>query len=165
MPRYALRVTPSTRGAMEAQGMPIAGSIALALIVAAGVVFVLRARASELRVCRDVLRGLIDGSPSIGRSIDWEHLRALGVDVGATYRQLPNERERAGYRQAFIEQFANGFRRASGVADGFRAWRVQRRADAAVVVAADYEAKHRTLLMSVSSARSQKVEKMEWVSK
>ena len=147
---------------MEPRRIPVMGSIALALIVAAGVVFVLRARTSELRVCRDVLRGLIDGSPSIGRSIDWEHLRALGVDVGATYRRLPNERERAGYRQAFIEQFTEGFHQARGVADGFRAWRVQQRADAAVVVAADYEAKRQTLLMSVSASEPKRVEGIQW---
>ena len=147
---------------MDAQGMPIAGSIALAFIIAAGAVFVMRDRASELRVCQDVLRGLIDGNPRINRSIAWERLRALGVDVGSAYRQLPNEQERSAYQRAFIALFAQGFRRANGQANGFSRWRVQRRAGERVIVAADYEPHHRTLLLTVPASGPKRIESMQW---
>ena len=169
--------------------IPVGGSLTLLVVGAAAIAVALSGRRTEVTVCRETVRGLIDGSPRVGRSIGWERLQAMGVDVGATYRRLPNERDRSEYRQAFIGQFREGFRRAHGQADGFRHWRVQQRLGERVIVAADYtpstrpsagsglaqdsalrtepaglQPHHRTLMLTVPASGPKKVEKMDWVS-
>ena len=147
---------------IQTRGAPWMGSITLLLVGATAVAVALSARRSEVAVCRETLRGLIDGSQTVGRSINWEQLQAMGVDVGATYRRLANEREQAAYRRAFIAQCAQGFRRARGSADSFRRWRLLTREPGRIIVAADYEAKHKTILVALSDSGTKKVESIQW---
>lgn len=141
---------------------PVMGSIALALLAVAGGVFIMRLRESDVRFCRALLEDLADGKPSVNRQIDWARLVALDVDVGATYAQLPSDQERARYRRAFIEHFSKGFRQAGGASKGFRHWRVHAREAQRVVVAADYEARQKTLLMTIPASGPKKLEAIRW---
>ena len=147
---------------MEKPGTPVIGSIALAILAAVVLVVIARIVQSDVAFCREVFRGLVEGKPSVQRRIDWEHLSALNVNVGATYTRLPNDQERADYRRTFIEHFSKGFRQVGGTTAGFRHWRVLARKDQKVVVAADYEAKQKTLLMSVPASGTRKLETIQW---
>lgn len=142
--------------------MPVMGTIVLLLLVAAAAVFIMRISHSEVGFCREVLKGLAEGRSSVKQRIAWERLRALDVDVGATYQALPNEEERSKYRQAFVLSFSQGFRHAGGVPSGFVNWRVHGRSGKQLVIAADYPAKQKTLLMGIPAAGSKKVETIQW---
>lgn len=142
--------------------MPVMGTIVLLLLAAAAAVFIMRISQSEVGFCREVLKGLAEGKPSVKGRIAWERLRALDVDVGATYQALPNEVERSKYRQAFVLSFSQGFRRQGGSVKAFQRWRVHERRGTQVVVAADYPAKQKTLLMGIPASGPRKLETIQW---
>lgn len=147
---------------MERTATPLIGSAVLVLAIGAVAVFAMRG-GSDVEVCRRVFQGLAEGRPGVHRRIDWERLKALDVDVGATYAALPDNQERARYRQAFIERFAAGFQGTGGRPEAFVGWRAQGRTDdGRVVVAADYEGKHKTLLLGVSGGWRKKVVSIQW---
>ncbi len=147
---------------MEKTQTPVVGSVVLLLLAAAAGTVFLRAGKSDAEFCRTVLNGLAQGKPSVTKRIDWDRLQALQVDVGATYRKLPNDGERAKYRAAFIANFANGFHRSGASVDAFRRWRVQERTADRIVIAVDYEAKRKTLLMTIPSSGRKKLESLQW---
>ena len=134
----------------------------LILTAIAVVAAVMRLTQGEAGFCREVLRNLVNDRQSAQRQIDWEHLQAVGVDVGKTYTGLPDDQARAQYRKAFIDNFAMGFRRVEGNLSAFRNWRVQTRDGNRIVVAADYEAKHKTLLFSLPAVGGKKIEAIQW---
>jgi len=147
---------------MERTHTPLVGSIALGLLLAAGAAFVLRMGQSDVDWCRGVLNALTKGKTSVSRQIDWEHLTALGVNVGATYRGLPNDQERAKYQQTFVQAFAAGFQHTGGDVNRFNHWRVLTHQGQQVVVAADYEGKQKVLLMAIPASGQKKLESLQW---
>lgn len=148
---------------MEKPQTPVIGSIALVLIAAAAVLLVMRRGAGDVAFCRTVLTGLVNGKPSVvAQRLDWEHLNALGLDVGATYTSLPNDAERKQYRQAFVRSVSSEFKRVGGTAKGFSRWRLHGREPGRVVVAADFPAKGKTLLMTLPASGTKKVQALQW---
>ena len=103
----------------------------------------------DVRLCRRALAHLVNGNLSAGRAIDWAHLQALDVDVGAAYAALPNRQEQLNYERAFIQNFAGGFRKNGGRLDALTHWRVE--PDGTVSV--DYPAKQTTLVFRLSGRR------------
>ena len=112
----------------------------------------------DIRFCRRALAQLVNMNLSVGRSIDWAHLQALEVNVGATYAALPSRQEQADYEQAFIRNFAGGFRKNGGRLDGFTRWRVA--SDG--TVSADYPAKQKTLVFHLSGGKGRQLEGLGW---
>jgi hypothetical protein len=104
----------------------------------------------------------VSGRQSVQSRIDWERLKALEVDVGATYAALPDEKEREAYRQAFIERFSRGFGSTGAGLKDFAGWRVQERAEDRTVVAADYPKKRKVLLFELSALGGRKVTGIRW---
>ena len=147
---------------MEQSQKPLVGYAALILGAIAVVMVIARLSQGEAGFCREVFRNLVDDRQSAQGQIDWEHLTAVGVDVGKTYTGLPNDQARAQYRKAFVDNFAMGFRRAEGNLSAFRNWRIQARDGDRIVVAADYETKHKTLLFSIPASGQRKVEAIQW---
>ena len=127
----------------------------LVIVVAA---FLLNFVGQEVRFCRRVLTGLANGNPSVRQAIDWERLQAIGIDVGAAYAQLPSDKERREYQDAFIRSFAEGFRQQGGSVKVFTHWRVE--GDG--TVAADYPAKNRNLLFQLSGGWRKQVVGIQW---
>ena len=115
----------------------------------------------EVGFCRRMLGALTTGQWYVQSSIDWEQFQALGVDVGSAYRELPNEEERAKFRQAFIMQCAEGFRKEHGRLGDFINWRLQQRGPVAMV-AADYPLKQKTLLFQVSTIGEKRLQQLQW---
>lgn len=130
----------------------------MGLAVVAVVVLLVRFMNRDIALCRATLTGLANGQSSVQRHIDWEHLKALDVDVGLTYTQLPKN-EKAGYRQAFISYFAKGFRYVAGDTQAFTNWRMQ--PDGSIAV--DYSAKQRTLVFHVTDSwLHRRVQAIQW---
>lgn len=147
---------------METKRTPLIGYAVWLMVAAIVLLFVLRLSQGEVAFCRNVFRNLVNGSQSAQRHIDWEHLKAVGVDVGKTYTELPNDQARAQYRKAFVSNFAMGFRRTEGNLGAFRRWRVQGRDGDRIVVAADYETKQTTLLLSIPASGKKQLEAIQW---
>ncbi len=112
----------------------------------------------DVRFCRRTLAQLVNSDLSVSRAIDWPHLQALEVNVGATYAALPNRQEQVSYEQAFIRSFAQGFRQSGGRLNGFTRWSVARDG----TVSADYPAKQKTLVFHLSAGRPHQLEGIGW---
>ncbi|MBI3319008.1 MAG: hypothetical protein HYZ89_00245 [Candidatus Omnitrophica bacterium] len=147
---------------MVSRGTPVIGYAALTLGAIAVVAVVMRLNQGEVGFCREAFQNLVNGNQAAQRQIDWERLTAVGADVGKAYTQLSNDQARAQYRKAFVNNFAIGFQRAEGSLGSFRNWRVHGRDGERVVVAADYEAKHKTLLLSIPASGQRKLEAIQW---
>jgi hypothetical protein len=139
-----------------------AGYAILAVIGAGLLIGLTRIGRSDVRFCREVLEGLVNGRPAVHRRIDWGRLQAAGVDVGTTYSALPNAKERVQYEQAFIANFARGFAQAQGRVSDFHDWRVAAREPGGVVVAADFKDSGRSLLFLVGTQGARKLAALEW---
>ncbi len=135
---------------------------AAVLVVVGGLLVFLQSVSAEIRVCRSALEGLSRGQAWAQGRVDWNRLSAMGMNVGATYASLPNDRERARYRQAFITQFSKGFKGTGASARDFINWRVVERETDRIVVAADYPGKGKTLLMTITARGKQRVESIQW---
>ena len=137
-------------------------SAGMALAVAA-IVLGVRWVNRDVDFCRGVFRDLVHGRQAVQQRLDWEHLQAVGADIGADYAWLKGEQNLSDYRKTFIEYFVKGFTSQGARFEQFTNWRVLRRAGGAVTVAADYAAKGRTLLFTVPAARPRKVAAIQWL--
>lgn len=125
------------------------GGVVLAVVL--GVAALMQLRNTEVNFCRKVFDGLIQGNLAIESRIDWDELKAMGVDIGSTYRGYEKELDRAQYRQAFIGSFGRGFRGEGGKLSTYRNWRIAERNDETVTVAVDDDLHGKTLLLTVSA--------------
>ncbi|GEM_PF-6274077 len=130
-----------------------------ALIASAAIV--LNVTRGDVDRGRAVFSGLVYGRQNVQRDIEWEHLRGLDVDVGQAYRALPSDKERTGYRRAFVENFAKGFAIAHAKVSDFVNWRIAQRSPETVSVAADYRGKGRTLLVMLNASTKHLVS-LQW---
>ena len=134
---------------------------ALTVAVVAGAAGLLHHRLSDVELGRRTFEALAAGASSAQSRVDWDHLTALGVDVGAAYRALGSQDRRA-YREAFVTNFARGFQSTGATARAFVHWRVEQRTPHQVVVAAEYPAKRRTLLVLLPAAGPKRVVGIGW---
>ena len=116
----------------------------------------------DARLCRQVLEGLVRGSPRAERLIDWENFVALGFDVGVFYRRIPEELQRSKYRRDFIRNFATGFHYVKGDFKKFTNWRVLKKKGTKVIVGADYLLYNKTILFTLSKLGRTKLTAIDW---
>ena len=144
-------------------GFDVKHVAAVALLVV-GIGLAVRLSQGEAGFARTFFVKLMDGNPALEDAIDWQHLRAMEVDVGAAYTGLASDKERADYRVTFIVSIARGFQQSGARTGDFVHWRVHERADDRTVIAADYPKKRRTILLAFSDASGkQKLEGIQWV--
>lgn len=118
---------------------------------------------NEVTLCRNIFKGLIQARQSVQKYIDWENFKALGLDIGATYNKFPNDKEKSDYRREFIKNLSSGFKRQGGRFNAFSGWRIYKRSDEGTVVAADYKAKAKTMLFTLSgSGYPRKLTAIQW---
>ena len=79
---------------------------------------------SDVKFCRSVLNGLIQGRASVSKHIDWENLSIMNLDAGAAYKKLPNDKEKKDYQQAFIKNFSLAFKKLGANINMFVNWKV-----------------------------------------
>lgn len=147
---------------MEERQVPMIGSVILVLVAVLGWVVWAQRGKSDVDFCRDVFARLMQGKPAVASKIDWEHLKALGVDVGRAYTRLPDTTQKANYRKAFIAGAALGFRQAKAMPAAFTNWRVMGSQNGHVMVAADYPAKQKTLVMARATTGKKLVDSIQW---
>lgn len=152
----------ATEATVRTPRKPVIGSVMLAALAATAVIYVVRMDRGELAHYRAVFAGLVGGRASVQRDIAWERLEAMGVHVGETYTHLPDDRQRAQYRQAFIRSVAAAFRQQGGAARSFTRWRIAERTAERVVVAADYPAKEKVLLLEFAASGPKQLKAIRW---
>ena len=141
----------------------IAYAAAIALGVA-GLALAVRAFGhDDVAWCRRVFSALAQGQQYIQQDIDWDLFRALDSDVGALYRQLSTDDEKANYRRMFINRFGEGFRQSKARLGDFTNWRLQGRQDEGqLVVAADHVSKSKTVLFTISTIGHRRLQGIQW---
>lgn len=117
---------------------------------------------SDIDFCRTTFSGLMKGDYSVAKNIDWENFKALGTEVGKTYTGLPNDKERAKYRDAFIKSSAKGFQYAKGSINNFINWRVYSQDGEEKVIACDYPLHNKVLLFTLSKFGGRKIIVINW---
>jgi hypothetical protein len=93
---------------------------------------------SDVGFCRSTFIGLLKGNQGIADRIAWDELKAMDVDVGATYRQLPTDKEKRDYRKAFVTRCAKGFYMTAGKVKDFVEWHLFQESNKEFVVTARY---------------------------
>ncbi len=139
------------------------GYAATLIGITVAIILVMKWMTGDVDFCRGVFRGLINGSVSVQREIDWAHLQAVGSDVGQAYRQFRLDSDRINYRANFIRAFAQGFQRTGGTLQAFTNWRVVDRQPDVVTIAADYRAKGKTLLFKIPASGRKRLLALAWL--
>ncbi len=140
----------------------IVGYVVAVITILAAVALWMRWSNQEVEFCHRVLGDLVHGRQAAQRSIDWEHLKAMGVDVGAAYALLPDDKARAKYRETFIKGFAEGFRRINGQMSAFAHWRIYKRETDSTIVATDDTRHKKTLLFTIPATGAKQIEGIQW---
>ena len=146
----------------ENKEVPVLEYTILAAIIIACLLFVYQAKTRDINLARSVLNGLAGGRYEVEKRIDWDNLKGLDVNAGAAYSKFPNEIEKVGYKRAFIQNFAIGFKRANGNLQSFTNWRVYSKDNSQIIVAADYQGHNKTLLFAIPATGKKKVNSIQW---
>ena len=94
---------------------------------------------SDVNLARHIMTQLASGRYTIRHQIDWPNLFVLSKDVGAEYRNLPNDKEREGYEIAFIEAYKRGFHMTGASMAYFVNWRLFHRKAGLTIAVADMQ--------------------------
>jgi len=92
---------------------------------------------TDVQLTHRIFNSLCSGNRGVENLIDWETLKAVGMDVGQAYSKIISEKERADYRRAFFYNLTFSFKAAKGRTSAFFNWRVQNRVGNNTIVAAD----------------------------
>ena len=79
-------------------------------LVVIGILFLFKVKHNELDVARAALAGLIQANSSVASLLNWEKLKAVGVDVGAEYSAFKIDKDKVNYKKYFIRGFSAGFK-------------------------------------------------------
>ncbi len=144
------------------KGIPVLEYAVLIIAVIAAFMFFLRVKTDDINLCRTVFSGLTKGNYGVQKYIAWESLKAMRVDVGATYAQFTTEKQRAEYKKLFIRYLSFGFRQAGGKLSAFTNWRIYNRDSEKTVVAADYSGYKKTILFTIPKYGRRKLTAIQW---
>jgi hypothetical protein len=119
---------------------------------------------NDVDFARTCLKRLIKGNYyKVAKMIEWPSFFALKVDVGKTYRSLPDDKERVKYIKKFIKSFSWGFKQAEGKFNYFINWRIRSSDSDKTVVAADHKITNNTLLFTIIHRKGErKLVRLEW---
>ncbi len=120
--------------------------------------------ASDVDFAKYVFTRMAKGSLGVEKYIGWESLKAVGVDVGGTYKKF-NEKDKLGYRKAFLKNYSFSFRTAGGSLKYFHNWRIHSQDSAKTTIAVSTQ--NLTLLLDISndSRNKRKLIGMDWLKK
>ena len=116
---------------------------------------------NDVEYAKKVFQLLADGDDSVKPMIDWEHLKMMGVDVGAMYTSTSGEAARDKETTNFIRGYSNSFKKSGGTVEALTNWREDSRAGANTVVAADIRSGQRLLITVAHVDGQQKVSTLE----
>ncbi|HEY9401642.1 MAG TPA: hypothetical protein VIQ24_03030 [Pyrinomonadaceae bacterium] len=92
---------------------------------------------TDLVFAREAVEGLLAGDVAVADAFDWENLKVPGMDVGESYREMPDDENPDEVRQEFIENFSESFKQSGASASDLKNWREEGRAGERTVVAVD----------------------------
>ncbi|MDD2679222.1 MAG: hypothetical protein PHO03_00250 [Candidatus Omnitrophica bacterium] len=141
---------------------PILEYAILAGVVIVFLIFIFQIRTGDVNFCRAIFKDLAGGRYGVQKYIDWEHFQGLDIDVAATYNSFATQKEKTGYKKAFIQSFSRGFKNAGGRYKAFVNWRIYSKAGNQITVAADYQGRNQTLLFTLPSAGKKKLIALQW---
>lgn len=117
---------------------------------------------TDTQLARRIFNGLCSGNRGVEKLIDWENLKATGVDVGNTYSRFVYEKERLDYRKMFFFNLSYAFKATGGKAQAFVNWRVKLQDIDKTVIAADLTV-GKVLLLTLSHKNGKrKLIAIEW---
>jgi hypothetical protein len=91
---------------------------------------------SDVGFAKTLLFSMVNGS-AVESAIDWETFKTDEQDIGAVYKALPNDTEKASFRKEFLSGFARSTPNIKANPGGISNWRVKSESPAETVVAAD----------------------------
>ncbi|HEX8423523.1 MAG TPA: hypothetical protein VF634_08930 [Pyrinomonadaceae bacterium] len=92
---------------------------------------------TDVVFAREAVEGLLGGEQSVADAFDWENLIVPGADAGSAYRELPDDENREGFRQGFIEKFSESFKASGASVGDLKNWREEAKEGETGVVAVD----------------------------
>lgn len=139
------------------EASPLKGVILFLVVIA--ILFLFKTRHNELDTARAALAGLIQANQSVAGLLNWEKLKAIGVNVGAEYSAFKGDKDKVNYKKYFIRGFSAGFKEVKGNYKEFSNWRIYEKTAQKTVVAADYRGK--ILLFSLPK-NEKKIIDIQW---
>jgi hypothetical protein len=109
---------------------------------------------NDTEYAKKVFQLLADGDEAVKVMIDWEHLKMLGVDIGALYTKTSGDEARDKEVTEFIRGYSKSFKSKGATADSVSNWHEQSRDASNTVVAAD-NSRGQQLLMTVTHINGQ----------
>ncbi len=116
---------------------------------------------NDIEYAKKVFQLLGDGDESVKAMIDWEHLKMMGVDVGAMYRNTSGDAAREIETSSFIRGYSSSFKKSGGSVANLTNWREQSRDATNTVVATNTPAGQLVLITVTHSNGQQKVSTIE----
>jgi hypothetical protein len=92
---------------------------------------------ADVEFAREAVEGLLNGDAAAADAFDWENLKVPGADVGSEYRELPDEENREGLEQGFIEKFSESFKASGASVGDLKNWREQEKQGETSIIAVD----------------------------
>jgi hypothetical protein len=86
---------------------------------------------------REAVEGLLNGDTAVADAFDWENLKVPGADAGEAYRELPDDENRVGFREGFIEKFSESFKASGASVGDLKNWREESKQGETAIVAVD----------------------------
>jgi len=111
---------------------------------------------NDVQLTRRIFNDLCAGRQGVENLIDWQTLKAIDIDVGLTYSQLRNEKEKKDYRKSFIYNFSKSFKAAGGRTSNFFNWRIKTQDATGTIVAADTGGQGKVILFTITKMSGQR---------
>jgi len=92
---------------------------------------------TDVVFAREAVEGLLAGDVAVAEAFDWENLKVPGMDVGESYREMPDDENPDEVRREFIENFSESFKQSGASASDLKNWREEAREGEGTVVAVD----------------------------
>jgi hypothetical protein len=116
---------------------------------------------NDVEFAKKVFEFLADGDETVKGMLDWEHLKMLGIDVGALYTKTSGDAARDKETSDFIRSYSNSFKQRGGSVGNFSNWREQSRDATNTVVVADVPTGQHISMTVTHINGQQKVSTME----
>jgi hypothetical protein len=92
---------------------------------------------ADVVFARETVEGLLGGDAAVADALDWENLKVPSMDVGESYREMPDDENPDEVRQEFIENFSASFKQSGASVGDLKNWREEAREGERTVVAVD----------------------------
>lgn len=92
---------------------------------------------ADVVFAREAVEGLFGGDAAVADALDWENLKVPGMDVGESYREMPEDENPDEVRKEFIGNFSESFKQSGASVSDLKNWREESREGESAIIAAD----------------------------